>query len=63
MTVAKLITQSQACPADLDVIIASCEQGYDPVTDLSEITIEKTDKWFLRVRPHQDIRGSRVPLP
>lgn len=51
MTVAELIARLQACPADLEVVVASYEQGYDPVTDLREIAIEKVanKEWYVGV--------------
>jgi hypothetical protein len=51
MTVAELIARLQACPADLEVVVASYEQGYDPVTDLREIAIEKVAdrEWYVGV--------------
>ena len=51
MTVAELIARLQACPADLEVVVASYEQGYDPVTGLHEIAIKKVaDKeWYVGV--------------
>ncbi len=51
MTVAELISHLQTFPPDLEVIVSSYEQGYDPVTDLRELTIEKSPDapWYVGV--------------
>ena len=51
MTVAELIARLQTCPADLEVVVASYDQGYDTVTDLREIAIEKVAdrEWYVGV--------------
>ncbi|HDP25484.1 MAG TPA: hypothetical protein ENN34_08575 [Deltaproteobacteria bacterium] len=51
MTVAELIARLQNYPADLEVVVASYEQGYDPATDLREIAIEKVEdrEWYVGV--------------
>lgn len=64
MNVAELITLLQACPADLEVIVASYEQGYDPVTDLREMNIEPVaDKeWYVGVYDVAESSGRKALL-
>lgn len=64
MTVAELIARLQACPADLEVVVVSYEQGYDPVTDLREIPIEKVAarEWYVGVYDDAPASGCRALL-
>jgi hypothetical protein len=51
MTVAELIEHLQACPPDLDVVVQSYEEGFDPVTDLRQLSLAETANkpWYLGV--------------
>ncbi len=64
MTVAELIAQLQTWPADLEVVVASYEQGYDPVTDLREITIDKAaeKEWYAGVYDDAPVSGRKALL-
>ncbi|MBN2712106.1 MAG: hypothetical protein JXR97_06670 [Planctomycetes bacterium] len=64
MTVAELIARLQACPADLEVVVASYEQGYDPVTDLREVAIEQVAdrEWYVGVYDDAPASGRKALL-
>lgn len=64
MTVAELIARLRIYPDDLEVVAASYEQGYDPVTDLSEIAIGKAAnrKWYVGVYDDDPALGRKALL-
>lgn len=64
MTVAELIAQLQACQADLEVVVASYEHGYDPVSGLREIAIAKIEnkEWYAGVYDDAPASGRKALL-
>lgn len=62
MIVAELMNQLKNYPPDLEVVVNSYEEGYDPVTDLSEITVEKAEPkdWWIGV--YRDVPAGQPML-
>ena len=48
MTNAELIKILQKFPTDQQVVVQSYEEGYDPVTDVKELAVAKTEnkEWY-----------------
>jgi len=63
VTIGELIAQVQKYPANMEVIVASYEEGYDPVTDVREIAIEKAaeEHWYVGVY-HAALASDRKAL-
>ena len=64
MTVQQLITLLQQYPDDLPVVVQSYEEGYDPVTDVGELTIAETQNraWYVGVYDRVDQSGETALL-
>ncbi len=64
LTVRQLIALLQHYPADLPVVVQSYEAGYDPVTDVEELTIAETENraWYVGVYDKSDQPGEKALL-
>lgn len=56
MTVAELIALLQAQPGDMEAVVQSYEEGFDPVTDVQVISLAKNTKktWFVGIYEESD---------
>jgi len=64
MTVRELIALLKQHSLDNEVVVHSYEQGYDPVTDLREIAIQKVENkdWYVGVYDDAPEGGQKVVL-
>lgn len=64
MTVSQLIEALKKYPGDTEVIVQSYEEGYDPVTDLREIGIQKRENrsWYYGVYDDTESGGKKALL-
>ena len=64
MTVRDLITQLEQFPDDLSVVVQSYEEGYDPVTHLDELHVNRTSdrQWYVGIYENAAKQGERVLL-
>jgi len=64
MKIAELISKLQTFPEDMEIIVNSYEEGYDPLTGLREINIEKrTSKdWYYGVYEDAKTTGQKALL-
>jgi|GEM_PF-1249615 len=64
MTVCQLIEQLQHYAGGLPVVVESYEEGYDPVTDFTELTVTEKQKryWYVGVYEKSDEQGEKVLL-
>lgn len=64
MTVRELIERLQAYDRDLPIVVESYEDGYDPVTHLSELTVtpKKNRYWYVGVYEKSGQTGESVLL-
>lgn len=64
ITIRQLVEQLGQYPDDLPVIVQSYEDGYDPVTTISELTISPTPdrQWYMGVFEKVDGKGQQALL-
>jgi len=62
MNVAELIALLEKQPADMELLVQSYEEGFDPVTDVRPIAVsKKADKpWYVGVYEEDAQSGNRM---
>jgi len=62
MTVRQVIELLQQYPDDLPVVVQGYEEGYDPVTDVGELTVaaKQHREWYVGVYEQSDQQGEKV---
>ena len=64
MTVRQIIEQLQQYADDLPVVVQSYEDGYDPVTEVREltVTVRQDREWYVGIYEQSDQQGEPVLL-
>jgi hypothetical protein len=64
MTVSELMKELEKLPPEMDVVVQSYEEGFDPVTDLKQIGVTKRDDkpWYCGIYEETNTANRPVVL-